>query len=367
MVSGGSGGHLFPAYALAEEMGKRMGSLRIMLAISGKPEEGGIIEYIKDKLKNLKIYIVPVLPLNKKGGFFYWFIFLSHFIIGSIYSFLLILFLHPSIVVGFGGLLSLPLIFSAFLLRIPTLVHEQNLYPGKANRLLYYFAEKVALSFEESKFYFKNKNKLVITGNPLRPDLKIRDKKESLKKLGLNPSSFTVLILGGSQGASSLNRYFTSLWENWKRENGGIQVIHITGLKDWDWVSRRYRDIDIPARLFPFCEEMGIVYSAADLIISRAGASTLNELSFFAKPTIVIPYPYAEQHQFHNAFYYLQRGGVLLLEERDLFKENTQDFIRNIIRDRDKQSLLSREIKKLNNPSSAKLLADLVEEILNIN
>ncbi|MFN7171017.1 MAG: UDP-N-acetylglucosamine--N-acetylmuramyl-(pentapeptide) pyrophosphoryl-undecaprenol N-acetylglucosamine transferase, partial [Candidatus Omnitrophota bacterium] len=322
---------------------------------------------MKKKIRNLKIYIVPVFPLREGEGVFHWSVFLFRFIRGSIYSFLLTLLFRPCIVVGFGGILSLPLILSASLLRIPTLIHEQNVYPGKANLLLAHFAQKVALSFEDSKHYFKNKSKLIVTGNPLRPDLKVIEREEALRRLGLEPSFFTLLILGGSQGATSINRYFVNLWKNFKQEDLGFQVIHITGLKDWHWVSEKYREINITAKLFSFYEEMEVIYSASDLVIGRAGAATLNEISFFAKPAIIIPYPYAEQHQLHNALYYLKKGGILLLEEKDLAQDKTRDFIYKIIKDREKQGLLSREIKKINNPFATKLLADVVEGILFLN
>ncbi|MCM8784049.1 MAG: undecaprenyldiphospho-muramoylpentapeptide beta-N-acetylglucosaminyltransferase [Candidatus Omnitrophica bacterium] len=362
VVGGGSGGHLFPAFALVYEMQKRKKSFEIMFVISGRAEEKRIANYIKEKIPNIKILIIPIFPF-KRGGFCEWFRFISNTIRGVIYSFLLVLLSHPRVVVGFGGILSLPLILSAFLLRIPTLVHEQNVYPGKANRLLSYFANVIAVSFEDTKQYLR-RSQLIFTGNPLRPDLLVMDREKALSSLGLEASFFTILILGGSQGANVINNYFLNLCEKIIKENIKIQIIHLTGLKDLEWVAERYKKLGILAKVFPFYEDMGALYSSADLVIGRAGASTLNELSFFAKPAVVIPYPYAEKHQFLNALYYSQRNSLFFIDEKDLNQEKTYYFICDIIKNKEKRHSLSEGIKKLNNSLATKLLADTVEGLL---
>lgn len=363
LVSGGSGGHIFPAYALIEELQKRFRSLKIVFVISGRPAEKKILDYIKNKLINIKIVEIPILPF-KRENLWNGIISFSNFFKGSIYSFFLNLFLHPNIVIGFGGILSVPLVISAFILRIPTLIHEQNLYPGKANRLLIYFAKKAALSFEESKKYFKQHKKLITTGNPIRPDLLFMDKKESLNILGLNPQFFTILILGGSQGASNINHYFLNIWKELAKKNLDFQLIHITGSKDFSFISEEYKKIRIPARVFDFFENIGLLFSSADLIIGRAGASTLNEISYFAKPAIVIPYSYAEEHQKKNAHYYSQKEAVIAIEEKDLEQKKISELIYDIIKDREKRLRLGEKIKGLNNPLAKKLLAEVVENLL---
>jgi len=363
LVSGGSGGHLSPAYALIEELKKRWVSFKAILAISGRPEEERLARYIKNKLTEVRFLSIPILPLKGKD-IFNLSIFLSRFIKGSIYSFFFVLLFHPDIIVGFGGILSIPLIIFSFFLRIPTLIHEQNLYPGRANRFLYPFVNKIALSFEESKIFFKHQKKLVVTGNPLRPDFVIMNREDALHKIGLKTGLFTILVLGGSQGAKFINRYFLNMWKKMKGDLE-FQVIHLTGLKDFDWVYREYRELGIPFKVFPFYEEMGVLFNAVDLIITRAGASTLNEISFFGKPAIVIPYPYAQKHQYLNALYYAQRGAVILLEEKDL-NEETYALIYGIIKNKERQIFLSRKIKELNRPFAREWLANLTEELVGI-
>lgn len=365
IASGGSGGHIFPATALIDEMLKRIFSIEVIFIISGRPEEKKILNYIRKKISNIKVLTIPILPLRGKG-FYNNFRFFFNFVRGAIYSFLLVLFLHPRIAVGFGGILSFPLLFSAFLLRIPTLIHEQNVYPGKANRWLSYLVNTITVSFEDSKSYFRVKDKIIFTGNPIRPDLVVMDKETAIRKLGLNPSFFTVLILGGSQGASVINNYFLNISERIIKEKIPLQIIHITGEKDVNRVAEKYSKLGIPAKVFSFYEDMGVLYSSADLVIGRAGASTLNEIAFFAKPAIVIPYPHAENHQLLNAFYYAQRNALFCIEEKDINSDETYFLICDIIKNKAKRDLLSESIKKLSNPSAAKLLTDAVEKLIEL-
>ncbi len=362
IAGGGSGGHIFPAYALVCELQRRNKDIDFVFVISGRSEERIISDYLCRRLSNFRIKIIPWFPLRGKDIFALT-DFLTRLLWAGSYSFLFVLLQRPAVVAGFGGYLSAPLIVAASVLGIPTLIHEQNICPGRANIILSNFADRVALSFEESRKYFRKKRKLVVTGNPVRPDLVHMDRKAAAESFGFNPEVFTILILGGSQGATPINREFTGALKHIKKEGMRLQFIHITGRRDFPWVVKAYKELGLGAEVFPFLEEIGPAYICSDLVISRAGASTLNELSCLAKAVLSIPYPYAGGHQLLNARYYAQRNALVVLEEKDLSSELLFDCIYGIMGDRGKKEMLGSRIKEINLSNAASLLAGEVWEL----
>jgi UDP-N-acetylglucosamine--N-acetylmuramyl-(pentapeptide) pyrophosphoryl-undecaprenol N-acetylglucosamine transferase len=251
-------------------------------------------------------------------------------------SIVILLSFKPDIVVGFGSLVSVPMVMLAWLLRIKTLIHEQNVIPGRANRFLARFNDKIAVSFAETEGYLKKyKRKVVLTGNPIRRELLQIDKNKALNFFGFSNNKFTILIVGGSLGSHRINLGFLETISRIS-DKFRLQVIHLTGPHDYDLLKRSYKDLNIQVQLFKFFDSMQYAYSAADLIISRAGASTVAEIISFRLPAIIIPYPFAYRHQLTNAKVLENKGCAIIIKDNDLNGDILMKNIENLINNPEK-------------------------------
>ncbi len=216
-------------------------------------------------------------------------------------SLFIIVGFRPHIVIGFGSLASLPVIMLAKAFDIKTVIHEQNVLPGRANMFLSKFVDKIAVSFSGTFSYFKDyQNKVVFTGNPLRTNLKKVSLAESLAFFNLTEGMPVILVVGGSQGSSKINNTFFELIRLGLL-GAAIQVIHVCGNNDYEYLKEEYSKLKVNIRLFKFLKDMHYAYSACDLLVSRSGATTISEIIFFGVPVILIPYPFALAHQVANA------------------------------------------------------------------
>ena len=274
-------------------------------------------------------------------------------------SFFIISRYSPDVVVGFGGYVSSPVALAAYALGIPVVVHEQNVVPGRANSMLFRFAKKIAISFEETKKYLgRYSDKAVLTGNPIRASLLKDDKAANIGKLGLDPSKFTVLVVGGSQGAHNLNK---AVLEAIAGTDGGkrrmMQIIHITGIADYGWASQAYEELDIEHRVFSFVDNIQEAYSASDLVVTRSGASAIFEIAHFGRPMILVPYPFAMSHQSENAKAFSSRGAAIQLDEASMSGDVMRSNIEGLLSDRAGSSDMARKAKSLSVPDSSYNLA----------
>jgi UDP-N-acetylglucosamine--N-acetylmuramyl-(pentapeptide) pyrophosphoryl-undecaprenol N-acetylglucosamine transferase len=251
-------------------------------------------------------------------------------------SLAIILRFQPQVVVGFGGYATFPLVFFAKILGKKTIIHEQNVVAGLANRCLAAFADKIALSFNQTRVYFiKYNDKAVFTGNPLRRDFSVLSKKEALDFLGLSEDRFTVLVMGGSQGSSKINTVILQVLMK-MQDKINIQLIHLSGSGDFARLEASYKKIGIPFKLAAFLKPMHYAYSAADLAVTRSGATTVTELIFFRLPAIIIPYPFAYQHQLANARILSDKGAAILIADSALTPDLLEEVITGLMRNRNK-------------------------------
>lgn len=308
--AGGTYGHINPALSLISVLAKN--NLGQIFFVSPNKE-------LKSKLlrQNIKAYFIvnPKIRMNSALAFIRSTVSL---ITAVCVCFYILLKLKPHVVVGFGGYAAFPLVFSACILGIPAAIHEQNVVIGKANRFLSYFVRKVLVSFPETKELLKSR-KLAVTGNPIRQDLRIIAKYEALKYFGLSDDVFTFFIMGGSLGAHKINEKFTEAIARIKDRK--FQAIHISGKDDFEFVRNFYNKIGLKNCVYAFCEEISYFFSAADLIIARAGGSTIAEISYFKIPAILIPYPYAGAHQAKNAKTLTISGKAVMIEDEKLEAE----------------------------------------------
>jgi UDP-N-acetylglucosamine--N-acetylmuramyl-(pentapeptide) pyrophosphoryl-undecaprenol N-acetylglucosamine transferase len=359
IASGGSGGHIFPAVALAEELKLKDPSAEILFVGSDKSLDRRIFEK-----EGFKYSLLSANKLPYKASFDTLFFFLK-LSVDILRSLIIILKYRPDAVVGFGGYVSAPVIVAAYILGIPRMVHEQNAVPGRANAMLFRFADRIAVSFEETKKYLGAcAGKAVFTGNPIRASLLKDDKPGNIKKLGLDPKKFTILVIGGSQGAHNLNKAFL---KSLSRMDGdtrrSLQVIHITGVSDYGWASAAYEELSVEHRVHSFVDRIEEAYSASDLIVTRSGASAIFEIAYFGRPMILIPYPFALSHQSENARIFTARGAAVRIDEKDLSGDMMKDRIESLLKDRSILSEMGESARSMSVPDSSRSLAQAVLNI----
>lgn len=356
-VSGSSGGHIFPALGLLDTLKEKCKDIETLLVLT----KGKIDPLRLSGYKVNYIWITPVkLSFDFKNTvaiFRLW--------KGFLKSVFILLEFKPDIVVGFGSLSCLPLISLAWIFRIKTLIHEQNVVPGRANRFLAKFVDRVTISFSETKDYFIGcQGKIAFTGNPMRKELIRIDRIKALRFFGLVENKFTVLVMGGSLGSHRINmgvlKTIKTLFPKYD-----LQIIHISGLRDYDFLKRKYKDLNVDIKLFGFLESMQYAYSACDLVISRAGATTIAEIIFFGLPAIIIPYPYAYKHQLNNAKVLENKGCAVIIEDNkldtDILSETLESLINNPVRLKSMRSYYN------NIPQTKNANDLLLNEVLSLN
>ena len=321
-ATGGSGGHLFPALQVAQELVKEgneiifCGSFKD-LAKKKIESQGFQWIHLPAKglsFKNVKVLIGSVIAMLQS----------------VIQSLKIVKDIHPKVVVGFGGYGAFPVVLSAKMLRYRTLIHEQNVIPGKANALLAKLVNKIAISFSQSTQHF-NSNKTVLTGCPcnlLEKDLEKNEKiiESAYKYFNFDKNIKTLFVLGGSQGSTYINDMFLQTIPLLKKQRD-FQVIHVSGGRDYEKLKKAYKELGIRVALFPFLDKIREAYQCADLIISRAGAVTITEISLAKIPAILIPYPHAGGHQKYNAQVLCNLEVACMIEEKELSVEGLKSAI----------------------------------------
>ncbi len=361
IASGGSGGHIFPAVALASNLKAKRSDVDISFVGSNRRLDKKIFD------QNGLRY--TLLSSNKMpyGVSLRWIPFLLKALHDIVKGFFIVFFKNPDAIVGFGGYVSVPIVVAGCLLKIPAVVHEQNVVPGRANRFLFRFARIITVSFRETERLINGFGARVsFTGNPIRPDICTYRCDDCLKNFGFKKERFTILVMGGSSGSHNLNKAFVeflqSLDENRRQE---IQVIHIAGERDCAWVSSRYADMHIQGRAFSFLENIDEAYSACDLALTRSGSSALFELAYFAKPMILVPYPHAMSHQLENARVFGEGGAAICVEEKGLFADSFNQAILGLEGDCHKLKEMSDRAKAMSIPDASDRLADEVVRLVN--
>lgn len=355
-VSGWSGGHIFPALALLEEIKDKYADVTTLLVLPKRC----IARNISPALIRVKYFSFDTLnlKLNIKNIFTFW-----QVLKGCLESMFILLSFRPDKVVAFGSLACAPMVFWAWIFRIEIFIHEQNVIPGRANRLLARLADHIAVSFNETKDFLKDsQDKIILTGNPLRKSLKIIDKQRALDFFGLDKDRFTILVMGGSQGSQSINKGFSGAISRTPFVNK-IQVIHLAGSRDLGILKDSYERLGIKYRLFDFLEAMEYAYSVSDLALSRAGALSISELIFFKKPAVIIPYPFAYQHQMSNARILEKNGCALILEDKALNRWALKDILENLINNPQRLNKMGLNYTKIPQLESRRLLMNAVLNI----
>lgn len=309
IAAGGTGGHFYPAIGIGEAF-ESHGIKVVFVGRKGSVEEKKYIEY------GFPVRFIHASQFGFKPKRF--FLFLIDFFKGISDSFGLIKAERVDAVIGCGGYVSAPIIFSSIVLRVPFFLYEQNIIPGRANKVFKHFAKKVFLGFKDEYNYFGGKG--VFTGNPIRRKMSLLNRDDALRLLGLQNLP-TLFVFGGSGGSDKINSIFSSAIPEILRKVN-IQIVLVTGERMYEEISNTTKFPNV--KVLPYIEEIQLPYSVADLAVTRAGAMTLTELAYYRVPSIVIPFPFAiDDHQKKNAFYLAKRGCIEVIEENNL----TEDLI----------------------------------------
>jgi len=353
IAGGGTGGHLFPALAVGEVLLER--NHEVVIFISEK-EIDTLATQDRTEFRFEKLPGIGMPKLFSPAIFG----FLKRFNDGLAPCRALYRKFQPHAVLGMGGFTSTAPILAGRLRKIPTFVHESNAIPGKANRLNARMTDAVLLGFEDCARYFP-KSRCQVTGTPIRKSLARRvPREEALAAFGLQPGFKTLLVMGGSQGAHGINEAAIRALPLLK--DLAVQVIHLTGTDDEQVAAANYRREEIPAHVAAFCHQMELAYSAADLALSRSGAASLSELSYFGIPSLLIPYPFAaENHQALNAAIFARKGAAVVVEQGHVSVEIFAREIGALLRDTGRLGAMSRAASALGPDNAAARVADIVE------
>jgi len=355
---GGTGGHIFPAVAVAQELKKRNPSTEVLfIGAKGKMEMSKVPK-AGFKIKGLWISGFQRRLTYKNISFPF------KLLSSIINARSIIRDFKPDVVAGFGGFASGAALWTAGKMGIPTLIQEQNSYPGVTNRILGKNVKTVCTAYDAASKYFKGP-KLVITGNPVRAmEGANTNPAIARESIGLSKDKKTILLIGGSLGARSMNEALRSGIDEIRKWQD-IQLIWQCGAAYFE----EFKSCDTAnldnVKLVEFIEDMDIAYAAADLVICRAGALTISELMVLGKPAILIPSPnVAEDHQTKNALALVEHDAAILVEDKSM-SGSLFDKIGMIINDEEVLSRLTENIKKLARPNAVKLIVDELELLVN--
>jgi UDP-N-acetylglucosamine--N-acetylmuramyl-(pentapeptide) pyrophosphoryl-undecaprenol N-acetylglucosamine transferase len=347
ITGGGTGGHLFPGIALAEEFQRRSRSHRLLFVGSKKGLEERVLPSLGYELKTISgVAMLGTRPLQKLLG-------VLALLSGVVQALVIVLRFGPHLVIGTGGYASASVILAAWALGKETAICEQNSIPGFTNRILAKAVKKVFIAFEESCRFFP-KEKTVLTGNPVRRSVR---EKASLTKGDAERVCF--LVLGGSQGARSINRAMVEGLATLAPWRDRLEVIHQTGFSDIAWVEEGYAQAQFRATVSAFITDMAEVYQRADLVIARAGALTVSEVLVWGKPAVYIPYPYAAyNHQEMNARAVMEHGAARIMLDKDLTGERLGMMLIELLQHPEELRRMGEKARALARPDAAKSVVD---------
>ena len=363
LTGGGTGGHLIPLLGVVSELKKvslekKIEELEFLLITPAS----GFNKNISDAGIEIK-----TIKAGKLRRYFSWENLRDIFKIpvGIVQSLYYVYKFKPDIVFSKGGFASVPPVIASWILRVPIVTHESDIVPGLANRIIARFASKILISFSAAEKYF-DKNKVVLTGNPIRSDITEGNIENALKFFKLSSDLSTVLIFGGSQGAQKINELVLEILPNLVEK---CQIIHQCGDKNYDEIKNKISKLNLKYseryRVYPFIkEEMKDAYALAEIVISRAGANSLAEIVALQKPNILIPLSTsANNHQPENAKFFLEKNASLIVDETVDNSQDLADAILKLLSDKNLQAQMQKNFLELSPSQNAshKIAEEIIE------
>ncbi len=352
LTGGGTGGHIYPAVAIGRDLQQKVPGVEILYVGTSKGLEADIVPKEGIPFRTVEVESLPrSLSLRTlRTGY--------KLIQGFWGARQILRQFRPQVVIGTGGYVCGPVVLAAALLGIPAVIHEQNALPGITNKLLSRFVKAVLVTFPESKRYFPSKARVEVTGLPVRPGIMAVSRSQGARAFGLDPGKFTLLVTGGSRGARSINLAMAEAL-SWLARRPDIQLIMATGTATYQEFMTKVRKNGLdPEKLpnvviRPYIYEMAEALAAADLCVCRAGAAFLAELLAKGKPSVLIPYPFAaENHQEYNARAVSEKGGAVLILDKDLNGEKLRLELGRLESDRDSLNRMAEAAKQMGKPEA---------------
>jgi UDP-N-acetylglucosamine--N-acetylmuramyl-(pentapeptide) pyrophosphoryl-undecaprenol N-acetylglucosamine transferase len=341
---GGTGGHTYPAMAVAEKL-KELGVDLLFIGRRGGMEEGACAE------RGIRFVGLPIIPTPRGVGMG---LYLGRILLGTLGSLLALRRFGAELVLGMGGYVCIPAVVSGKILGIPVAIHEQNAVPGKANRRLARISDLVMISFESSRRHFPPGVMVVLTGNPIRNGIVGVGKGEAREKLGIRGDIGTVLVLGGSYGSRRICEAAMEAMRITRGRGEVLQFILISGHAFYEEALMKAKDLGLDLKLIPFCREMGVVYGASDLVVSSAGATTIAEICACGLPSILIPKSHAVgRHQEMNAMALASEGAAVIIREEELGGELLASEISRIMGDEGLRKAMGEKARAIGRPDAA--------------
>jgi len=361
---GGSAGHVNPALAVAQEFQRRHPGCEILFI--------GAERGMEQRLVTQAGYPIEMVTVSTFERAWSWKI-LKHNVksvfkvpVGQHQAAAILRRFKPDLVVGTGGYASFPAVHEAARMRIPCAIHESNAYPGLTTRALSDKVDLVMVGFPEAAAYYEKAKKVVVTGMPVRGAFFSLEREQARLELGLTDHQPLITSFWGSQGAGHMSELTTDLVERWAKEGRRFHYIHSAG-RDYGRMTEelKRRGIEVSGdEVRPYIDNMPTVMAAADLVICRAGASTLGEITALGKPAILVPSPFvASNHQYKNARVLADRGGALLLEEKDCTGDLLYEKAMELLADGSRRAAMSRALRELAAPAAAE---DIYSELVKI-
>ncbi len=360
IAGGGTGGHINPGLAIAKYIKQKEAEADITFVGTKKgletklvPREGFPLETITVRGFKRKLSLDTLVAIKELIQSFFQ-------------ASKLLKRIKPDVVIGTGGYVCGPVLYMAAKKGIPTLIHESNAFPGVTNRLLEKYVNYVAISFKDAEKYFKNKKKLVLTGNPVRDELLKSERDNVVSDLGIVEGKPVIVAMGGSRGARKINETIADMLNNYFK--GEFNLIFATGEAQFDDINRtikvddKYNDM---VKVVPYIYNVDQVYVASDLMICRAGAITISELQVMGIPSILIPSPYVTaNHQEHNARSLEKDGGAVVILENELNADLLYKQICSLISNKDVLKKMAKNASKNSVTDSVEKIYHLIKEII---
>ncbi len=360
ITGGGTGGHVYPALCVFNSLREKVKEVEFLYV--GK---AGSLEEKLATESGCPFQPIEAMGLPRKVSFDLFRSMVAN-AIGFVRSLSILKSFSPDVIFATGGYVAFPVLLAAVLLRRPFFLHEQNAVAGMTNRFFSRFAESIALSFPETEGIKSPRAKF--TGNPVRAEIFRVSREEALEFFGLKGDIKTLLVMGGSQGSIKLNETLLRSLPDFARFRP-IQIIHLTGRANYEEVKKKFEEkkdqLNFPEELvyrpFPYLEKIGYAYAAADLVVCRAGATTISELMALGKPAIFVPYPWAtDNHQERNARAVEKRGAGRVILEKDLTPEVLFEEVRRVLYNKTALRLMGQRARWLSRKDADKIIVEII-------
>ncbi len=354
IAGGGTGGHIYPAIAIANRIREEYPDWEILFVGTKRgleyklvPEAGYRIQLVRvsgfkrrlslDTFKSVRDLFDGLKDARKVIKDF-----------------------KPDIVIGTGGYVCGPILWTASMMQIKTIIHEQNVIPGVTNKILGKFVDRIMVSFEDSRKYFQNSSKIVVTGNPVRKEFIRFDREQSRRNLGIKDNCMLVMSFGGSRGAEKINEIMKTVVKKMSNKEE-LQLIHITGSSHYELFMKDLEKENIiivkNIMIKPYAHDMPALMGACDLVICRSGAITLAEITAMGLPSILIPSPHVtNNHQEHNARVLEKKGAAVLLLERELNDKNIVELLSRFTKEKHRLVDMGEKSKLLSKTDATEII-----------